>query len=254
MEVVCMVGKKLDLLCFNKLTEEQIQYIRDHFDKESAKIIANTIGTNESYIHRAIRVMNLKGIYIEELYKDEIFLSGSPLRISRYEFSNYGRIRRISDHMKRAATHDSNGNLAVRISFDNDEKVCHLMVARLVARLFKPIDEPDNLYAIRFIDGNKENLHVSNLMWVSRKELFKERCDRNEVHFFGEGSPKAKFTEEQVRLVCKIHKEQNIGAKKIIKLYPELSFAFVNSVLHGITWKHVTSEYGIKAYKNRRTH
>ncbi len=122
-----------------------------------------------------------------------------PSLEGRYEASDNGDIRHVTNHKIRRARRNKHGYMQMNFSLNNGTgKTKTLLVHKLIAETFIP--NPNNLPEINHIDGDKTNNRVSNLEW----------CDAsyNQKHAFltglqvakkGEDAPGAKFTNEQVK-------------------------------------------------------
>jgi hypothetical protein len=76
------------------------------------------------------------------------------------------------------ATPDKNGYLQVTL-FDNQGKRCHLLVHRLVAKLFIGNDSEGK--EIDHIDGNRKNNMALNLRWCSHRENMRNELTRKKL-------------------------------------------------------------------------
>lgn len=246
-------GTALDRAVLRNLSSWQLQYIKDHYKDQKVADIAVTILTSQTYVRRAIRSLNLKGAFIdvENLYPGEVFVSAAPIKLSRYEISNYGRIRRAKDHASIALVPNSHKDIMVRVTYDHKKRFSIKSIARLTAELLLPESKTINIgsHTITHIDGNKSNNHVSNLRWTTHAELG-NRLGKYSCR--GEESPVAIHTEDEVRMICKLYKEEKMYTRAIVERYPQFKFAWVNSVIYGVIWTHVTKEYGIKPYDRKK--
>jgi hypothetical protein len=93
---------------------------------------------------------------------------------SKYEISNFGRIRNIKGLILKQGLNA--GYFIINI-LDNNGKRKKFYIHRLVADAFLDI-EPNNLQ-VNHKDGNKENNIITNLEWVSQSENIKHAYDNN---------------------------------------------------------------------------
>ncbi len=96
--------------------------------------------------------------YDDEEWKDipSHFIDGTK----GYKISNYGRVKNSKGRITEGYNHES-GYLWVSAPKQH-------LLHRLVAKVFIP--NPDNKEQVNHIDGNKKNVHVNNLEWVTNKE------------------------------------------------------------------------------------
>lgn len=115
---------------------------------------------------------------------------------SKYEVSNYGRVRSIDHEMKSLGGYRTvkgrilkqrveHGYCRVQLSISKREHP-HKQVHRLVAEAFVP--NPDNKPEVNHIDGCKTNNCAENLEWVTSSE--------NSVHAIENGLQRPKTDEE----------------------------------------------------------
>jgi len=58
------------------------------------------------------------------------------------------------------------------VTLRHDGSSINLYIHRLVAEVFIP--NPNNYFWIKYIDGNKRNVHFSNLQWVQKSEIMNQ--------------------------------------------------------------------------------
>lgn len=98
---------------------------------------------------------------------------------SRYEISNFGRVRSLYERSWGRKTKDPDRILSshikksggIYVSLLTGEKFPRLKavhISTLVAQHFIPNPDPEHLTTVDYIDGNKENLRADNLKWVPR--------------------------------------------------------------------------------------
>lgn len=90
-----------------------------------------------------------------------------------YAVSNYGRIMRMTygpqtepGRIKKPQVNSKNGYCHVKMTGSEGKK--SMLLHRLVAKAFIP--NPNGYREIDHIDRNKENNHVDNLRWCTRRE------------------------------------------------------------------------------------
>jgi len=109
---------------------------------------------------------------------------GIPKLESKYEVSNYGRVRSLDsrdvlDRLRRGrilkVSLDSRGYPKLCVSSTKEGLRCTSRVHRLVALLFVP--NPKNKPQVNHKDGDKQNNHYSNLEWMTNKENVQHSYD-----------------------------------------------------------------------------
>ncbi len=110
-------------------------------------------------------------------------------------------------------------------------------VHRLVAMAFVP--NPHNYPEVDHIDGNRQNPAASNLEWVTHQENIKRawKKGRYSGRYIGEKNPKARVTEDIVRM---LRMEYQCGAtiRELHKKY-NVAESAVGNIVHRYTWKHI---------------
>ena len=85
---------------------------------------------------------------------------------SKFEISNIGNIRRISNNTNYKPSLDGGGYYIYPIEYNDCRKTKR--IHRLVGEVFLP--NPDNLPQLDHINGNRADNNVSNLRWCSRSQ------------------------------------------------------------------------------------
>ena len=101
---------------------------------------------------------------------------------SRYEVSNYGRVKSLKRRKPRLLRQQDNGKGYQRVSLSLTKgQARYYLVSRLVAEAFIENDEPEVKNTVHHIDEDKKNNTVANLQWLSLadnvKEHFKKRSE-----------------------------------------------------------------------------
>lgn len=239
----------------NRLTEEQRQYLRDHYMEQTNQELAKNMNTNISYVKKGMAGLGLTRLkYIEDkdLLEGEIFKSLAFLGLSEYEVSNYGRVRRAKDRLYMKSYIPKNGYPMLRLIDDKTKTYRNVMLSRLVAHAFIENPDPANKIEVNHIDANKLNNHTSNLEWVTPKENMKHAKDNKLISYcIGEASPNTDHTEEEVHELCRLY-ESGLTTKEIQKIHPEWNYIWMQTIKQGINWKHISSQYNIKVNRLNR--
>lgn len=168
-----------------------------------------------------------------------------------YEISNYGEAR----SMGKTANQYSTGGIHLLKSFRSPDNYIKYTFSKLINGKYRQIRQgAHRLVALAFLptvdlsldvahlDGNKENNHVSNLKWCSRKENDSHK-DSHGTRAKGERSGKAKLKTQEVLKIIELHEEQGIPQTVIAKKFGVSSVA-VSDIIIGKSWVHVTNRKG----------
>lgn len=173
-----------------------------------------------------------------------------------YEVSSFGRVRNIKSGkilktfpLKTGDDPDNHQRISLRLADystkHNKKRTFH--VHTLVAITFIP--NPDNKYVIHHKDGNPENNHVDNLMWVTYSEhqiltYALEQRDRK----YGDKDPNAKYTNEQYIKLAKLMSENKLNVREL-SIETGISVNMIRSFIHGTVWHPEAREaFNIKKY------
>lgn len=169
---------------------------------------------------------------------------------SKYVVNNYGEIYRIKSSgklkiMKQQV--DIDGYFTVVLHLNG---VAYFRrVNRLVAQAF--IDNPENKPEVNHIDGNKQNNTIENLEWVTTQENIIHAWKHELAHAnSGEKHPNSKYTEKDVRKVCK-YLVQNVYTMKEISEKTGVSYTVVKQIRNHIIWTSISSEFDFNHYDRR---
>jgi len=127
--------------------------------------------------------------------------------------SNYGNVKRqdLRGNWSLAKTFPVSGFPSIRMNYvKNKGKTFY--IHRLVAKAFLKNEDPENLTCVTHLDFIKDNNHVSNLKWITRKE--QHRIKHLSPNFKGKKFFNShNHTEEQIRLIKKKLLNPNRKAK-----------------------------------------
>lgn len=173
-----------------------------------------------------------------------IFIKGEK---TKYSVSQYGRVMNTKTQRILKPQKISGGYLAVNLSIRN--KAYTKKIHRLVATAFLP--NPDNLPEVDHLDCNKKNNRVSNLEWVLSKTN-KKRAHKNGLYKGRKGSdsPTSKFTDNQIKEMCKLMDENILSRDDILKK-TGVSIHTMNLVRHGRLWKHIACDYDFTNFNRK---
>jgi hypothetical protein len=120
-----------------------------------------------------------------------------------------------------------------RVSIDRTHCLVHVLVLEAFVGLCPPGME------CRHLDGNKTNCRLSNLAWGTRQENMADRTRLNEhgnKSRPGEIHGRAKLTEDNVRMIRKLHRHRTYRA---LATQFHVSMVTIKGVVTGKTWKHL---------------
>lgn len=180
---------------------------------------------------------------MNEIWKNLKYVKGYE-KYSQYEISSYGRIRSLDvtypngkrkiGKIKKIRLNEK-GYCVTTLSLNNKSKT--VRIHRLVALAFIP--NPENKPEVNHKDGNKENNHVDNLEWVTRKENMKHAYE-NRLFVHGENMHNSKLKPDDVMEIKKEYKRlgDNFDYKYFSNKY-NVGLATIYDITSERTWKHV---------------
>lgn len=104
----------------------------------------------------------------------------------------------------------------------------------LLAKTFLP-DPDHNQNEVRHLDGNKNNIDLSNLAWGTRQENAKDKVKHGSAR--GEKNPKAKLTELDVSIIKKRLLTERIC--DVYLDYPHIGKSTLDAIKSGKNWGYV---------------
>lgn len=224
------------------LNKEDKKYIKENYliktNKQLAKDLNEDIDIIIKYLHDNKLSRRLPFYLKENEYLEDIE------NFSKYQISNFGRIKKLKDNTEIRPSLTPDGYQSIKLVND-DGKRCTIRLNRLVAKIFIPNHDKDKI-EVNHIDGNKLNNSVDNLEWVTPSE--------NQKHAYKNNLRKpisrkqcifTKYTEEQVRELCVILEDDfNQSSTQIMKkLSYKTSSGFINSIKNKKRWKDIIKDY-----------
>lgn len=152
-----------------------------------------------------------------------------------YDASNLGRIRSRkwrNERILQLNTHRDKPYAYVVLRRDN--RSYHRQVHRLVLWAFTG-QEGVGLQC-RHKNGNPSDNRIDNLCWGTNTDNFEDAV-RHGTNGRGSSSPVAKYTEAQIRLLWKLHKEG--ATRKQISERTGIVRGTVKNILEGRSWRHM---------------
>lgn len=185
--------------------------------------------------------------------KSIIYVNGIELRESNpelglkrhtYYCSADGEVYSMNSFRFLHPTNDASGYKCANLKAEGGGKKRY-GIAKVILATWKgmyPVDMEDP--TVEHIDGDRQNNHISNLMWLTRSDNSKNR------HFTVCGSDHkfAKLTEEQVIEICNILQYSKISVRRIAEMYHVSRYA-VEDIVIGKNWKQISKDYDFKHRK-----
>lgn len=211
---------------------QKIEFIKNHINNMTYAEIAKELKCNQSYIGKIIKDAGIhRDLPSVDLISDEEFRSLKDLGYSSYEISNYGKIRNVNTKKYLSPQKNRDGGyMMIRLISDNKgANNSFKNIGRLMALTFIENDDKENKTEIKFIDGDKENLSVSNIVWVSKSEAHKS----NNTH---------RHNKDNIIKVCEMLADKK-SINEVLKAYPEISYRTIRKIKNKEIWKDVVSNY-----------
>lgn len=194
--------------------------------------------------------MKSKNNFEEKLGEDFLVEKWKPViidgEISHFSISSFGNISgKYNQLLKpyKLTPHKPKSYLCIKLKYRGNKY--HYLLHRLVAEAFIP--NPENKPMVNHIDGNKLNNHFMNLEWVTGKENMQHAVKNNLLNpRYGETSPFAKHTNEQIHEVCKL---LELGTHTIgeISHMTGVKYKTIRGIVASGKWKMISDQYDIKS-------
>lgn len=170
------------------------------------------------------------------------------VRNNYYQVSTHGRVRNIYGNILRPSIINS-GYLKYALVRKNEKsKYIDVTGHKLVLDTIYP--NPNETLIRNHMDGNKTNNIITNLEWVTYSEnnLHSMRTGLN--NNFGENNNFAKFTNDQVHMICSILEKHNYTSYKDILSMIGVEDTpnnrdMVGNIKRKIAWKSISKDYDI---------
>ena len=159
--------------------------------------------------------------------------------------SNTGKVMDVNKKMLKAYVSGA-GYQTVWIRSEINPKVCYpRFIHRLVAEAFVP--NPDNRPEVNHLDANKYNCWYGNLEWATRVENIQHSIKLGH-QVVGVDHANAKFTEDQIREVCKMLENPDAVIRDIAKK-TGVSIKTITHIRFHNGWHHIAKDYNIAVPK-----
>ena len=175
--------------------------------------------------------------YIEDYNKPRIWKSIAP----NYEINNFGDVRNIATGkiLKQQTTEFGYKRVSIYVMID---KSITYKVHRLVAYAFIP--NPSHKREVNHISCVKTCNWVGNLEWATSAENKKHAHEHGLYHdACGQDKYNVKYTDEQIREVCKLL-EEGYGPRYVANKL-NIPVACPMSIKYNGRWKHIAKDYNI---------
>ena len=163
---------------------------------------------------------------------------------SLYEVSNEGDIRNITNFKIMKTFETKAGYKSIGLVYNHHRYV--FLIHRLVAQAFIP--NPENKPQVNHIDGNKKNNNVANLEWATAYENMNHAVTNGLLDIKGDKHPESKYTEKQIREVCKMLENGKYPLHEI-QVKTSVKKDLIYQIKKGRAWRHISKDYKIKDNK-----
>lgn len=168
---------------------------------------------------------------------------------TRYLVSNTGLVKNNSTGKILKPFYDHKGYAKVRVYYSPNNtgvvfESTDMFVHRLVAIAFIP--NPEFKPQVNHINGKKAMNWIGNLEWNTAQENIDHAVKNGlQNHPLGEDANHSKYTEDQIRSVCKLLETTRLLNTEIARL-TGVDESSISKVKCKQDWKHISSEYNIK--------
>ena len=133
--------------------------------------------------------------------------------------------------------------LCVNIQLPHTKGYKTVLLHRLLAMAY--IENPENKPIINHKNGDKLDISLSNLEWVTYSENNKHAFDtglKKPTHIKSENCNLTKHSIDDVVKVCELL-QSGMSPKSISDKYENFGYDFVEKILRRRTWKHISIKY-----------
>jgi len=208
-------------------------FIRDNYDKMSARQIGEILGVSRELINHRVRALGLRKTKIPYTPLDGEVLA-SIKGISEYAVSNKSRVVNLKEMTLVKPKIDREGYW--KVTLFTDGKRLERRLHRIVAEAFIP--NPLNLPFVNHIDGDKTNAEITNLEWVTPKGNAEHAAELG-LLARGESSPKAKITETQAMSIL-ADALSGLSTQQLLQRHPYATKSIITKIANRSRWKHLS--------------
>ena len=176
-------------------------------------------------------------------FEKKILDSWKPIMINgiytSYEISDIGQVINTKTNTIKSQLVDKNGYRSVHLYING--KRYSKFIHQLVAQAFIP--NPENKPYVNHINPDPSKNTVDNLEWCTQKENIQHCIDLGRK-LTGDDCSFAKYSENQIRHVCKLLEEDKSSISEISKI-TNVHNAIIWNIKANISWKHISKDYKI---------
>ena len=158
-----------------------------------------------------------------------------------YKVSSFGRIySEVTKSYIKPYQHKGTGYLSIGLH-ENGSSITK-NIHRLVAEAFIP--NPENKPQVNHINGIKTDNRVENLEWVTREENVQHAMKTGLLNNFGENNPNNRYSEMQIKNVCKLLEDRSLNYNMISAL-TGVSVGTIGAIVRDNIWENISKSYDI---------
>ena len=197
---------------------------------------------------RYIRINNI-AIKPNEILIDLIYINNIPFNRfyykgkhpTRYFASKNGQVYSEISNVIMKPTTNKGGYYVLGLRFKNNGKPKYIQVHQIIATTYLGYKKG---FVVDHKDGNKKNIDISNLEWVT-SSINTKRAYKNGLHhkYFGDNNSNVIYSDEKIHQVCSY---LEIG-KPINEISKEtgVSISTIHSIVSGKSRSNISKEYTI---------
>lgn len=216
---------------WNKRKEDE-NFIRENYDRMSAREIGEILGMSREAVNRRVRGMGLRKTKFP-------FLLGEGEEIRElneapgYGITNKSRVVNLKNSTLLKPKVDRSGYLRVTM-FPSGNRI-ERRVHRMVAEYFIP--NPEQLPHVNHIDGNKKNANIHNLEWITPLGNSRHALAMGLLRV-GEDVPTSVISEKQAIAILE-DSRRGLSNSEIRRRHPYATKSIVEKIANRTRWKHL---------------
>jgi len=236
----------------NTEIEEQCTFVSENYENMSNKELALALNITEDNVRSRAKKLGLTREFIKYANSTEDWYPIPIKGLQHYEASPEGNVRNSKTNGLMSTSLDKDGYLLVTLTQNGTSQ--GYKQHRLIALACYDIDDESEVEGLQVnhIDGVKDNNNIDNLEWVTPSEntrhAHRTGLAPSQV---GSGNHFSKYTNEQIREVCRLSTTTDMSHPKIAK-QTGVKRSTVWEVASGKKWTHISSEFGIQSTKEEK--